>query len=264
MNNKDKYLAMSRRGLNMYNPLQAKRSWGYRMTTTLSELRSSSIYKSEDKGERTNGRKDKSAKKTIINHYFRTLFLSFLVPCTLFLVSGAACVAQTGNPRMPDLKQIQGTWLFESARYDVYNHHDLSFPVDSSMIDNAEMLLSMPDFPFGIIFESMDVRGNNVICSFGKRRHNARYFMNNYTLTSVEKRTSVQTTNQQPNQQLNQQTNQQPTVHYSSNVPESIELPQYSCKEEDNRLVFKFHYSYGSSQYRFPVEGVLTVVYVKQ
>jgi hypothetical protein len=34
---------MSRKGLNMYNPLQAERSWGYRITTTLSELRSSSI-----------------------------------------------------------------------------------------------------------------------------------------------------------------------------------------------------------------------------
>jgi hypothetical protein len=34
---------MSRRGLNMYNPLQAERSWGYKITTTLSELRSSSI-----------------------------------------------------------------------------------------------------------------------------------------------------------------------------------------------------------------------------
>jgi hypothetical protein len=39
--------AMSRRGLNMYNPLQAKRSWGYRTTTTFSELRSSSICRSE-------------------------------------------------------------------------------------------------------------------------------------------------------------------------------------------------------------------------
>jgi hypothetical protein len=35
--------AMSRMGLNMYNPLQAERSWGYKITTTLSELRSSSI-----------------------------------------------------------------------------------------------------------------------------------------------------------------------------------------------------------------------------
>jgi hypothetical protein len=63
--------AMSRRGLNMYNPLQAKRSWGYKMTSTLSELRSSSIYyhsnhlnqinHSSDKkgrmGESTKGRK---------------------------------------------------------------------------------------------------------------------------------------------------------------------------------------------------------------
>jgi hypothetical protein len=37
------YLGMSRMGLNMYNPLQAERSWGYRIMPTLSELRSSSI-----------------------------------------------------------------------------------------------------------------------------------------------------------------------------------------------------------------------------
>jgi hypothetical protein len=47
MKNKDKHLGMSRRGLNMYNPLQAERSWGYRITLTLSELRSSSICRSE-------------------------------------------------------------------------------------------------------------------------------------------------------------------------------------------------------------------------
>jgi hypothetical protein len=37
------HVAMSRMGLNMYNPLQAECSWGYKMTSTLSELRSSSI-----------------------------------------------------------------------------------------------------------------------------------------------------------------------------------------------------------------------------
>jgi hypothetical protein len=37
------HLEMSRMGLNMYNPLQAERSWGYKMMSTLSELRSSSI-----------------------------------------------------------------------------------------------------------------------------------------------------------------------------------------------------------------------------
>jgi hypothetical protein len=66
MNNKDNHLEMSRMGLNMYNPLQAERSWGYRITTTFSELRSSSICRSEDKdksrkgrmGENTKGRKE--------------------------------------------------------------------------------------------------------------------------------------------------------------------------------------------------------------
>jgi hypothetical protein len=75
MNNKDKHLAMSRRGLNMYNPLQAERSWGYRITTTLSELRSSSIYKIEDKGEGTKGRKSErifTDKKKICGHLFKS------------------------------------------------------------------------------------------------------------------------------------------------------------------------------------------------
>jgi hypothetical protein len=45
----NQYFQMSRRGLNMYNPLQAERSWGYKMITTLSELRSSSTHKSENK-----------------------------------------------------------------------------------------------------------------------------------------------------------------------------------------------------------------------
>jgi hypothetical protein len=51
MKNKDKHLAMSRRGLNMYNPLQAERSWGYRKTNTFSELRSSSIYRRSDNAD---------------------------------------------------------------------------------------------------------------------------------------------------------------------------------------------------------------------
>jgi hypothetical protein len=67
-----RHLEMSRKGLNMYNPLQAKRSWGYKRTTTLSELRSSSIcyhgnhlnHSSEKRGrmgESTNGRMENNA-----------------------------------------------------------------------------------------------------------------------------------------------------------------------------------------------------------
>jgi hypothetical protein len=63
----NRHLAMSRMGLNMYNPLQAERSWGYKITLTLSELRSSSIcyhinhlnqinHSSDKRGEGTKGR----------------------------------------------------------------------------------------------------------------------------------------------------------------------------------------------------------------
>jgi hypothetical protein len=58
----NQYLAMSRRGLNMYNPLQAERSWGYRTTNTFSELRSSSICKSEYKDKGMKGRKGEGTK----------------------------------------------------------------------------------------------------------------------------------------------------------------------------------------------------------
>jgi hypothetical protein len=51
-------------GLNMYNPLQAERSWGYRKTPTLSELRSSSICKSEYKDKGTKGRKERRLQTT--------------------------------------------------------------------------------------------------------------------------------------------------------------------------------------------------------
>ncbi|MDR1182256.1 MAG: hypothetical protein LBL13_09815 [Bacteroidales bacterium] len=57
-----RHLKMSRMGLNMYNPLQAKRSWGYKMTLTLSELRSSSICKSEYKYKGTKVRRRERAK----------------------------------------------------------------------------------------------------------------------------------------------------------------------------------------------------------
>jgi hypothetical protein len=65
--------AMSRMGLNMYNPLQAERSWGYKITTTLSELRSSSICRSEEKGEGTNGRK---VQATNISSWLACLLLA--------------------------------------------------------------------------------------------------------------------------------------------------------------------------------------------
>jgi hypothetical protein len=51
--------AMSRMGLNMYNPLQAKCSWGYKMTSTLSELRSSSICYHDNHSNQINHSSDK-------------------------------------------------------------------------------------------------------------------------------------------------------------------------------------------------------------
>jgi hypothetical protein len=84
----NQHLEMSRRGLNMYNPLQAERSWGYRTTTTFSELRSSSIYyhknhsnhSSDKRGrmdESTNGRK---VQATSISSWLACLLL---VTCCL-------------------------------------------------------------------------------------------------------------------------------------------------------------------------------------
>jgi hypothetical protein len=54
-----RHLEMSRRGLNMYNPLQAERSWGYKMTSTLSELRSSSIYYHNNHLNHSSDKRDK-------------------------------------------------------------------------------------------------------------------------------------------------------------------------------------------------------------
>jgi hypothetical protein len=60
---------MSRRGLNMYNPLQAKRSWGYRITPTLSELRSSSIYRRSDNADFIGS---SQIRKKICGHLFKS------------------------------------------------------------------------------------------------------------------------------------------------------------------------------------------------
>jgi hypothetical protein len=59
----NQYFQMSRRGLNMYNPLQAKHSWGYKMTTTLSELRSSSICYHTNHLNQINHSSDKKERK---------------------------------------------------------------------------------------------------------------------------------------------------------------------------------------------------------
>jgi hypothetical protein len=82
---------MSRKGLNMYNPLQAKRSWGYRKTTTLSELRSSSIcyhinhanqinHSSDKRGRKDEGTKGRKAQTTSISSWLACLLL---VACCL-------------------------------------------------------------------------------------------------------------------------------------------------------------------------------------
>jgi hypothetical protein len=62
----NRYLAMSRKGLNMYNPLQAKRSWGYKMTLTLSEVRSSSICNYNNHLNHTNNSSDNEGEGACI------------------------------------------------------------------------------------------------------------------------------------------------------------------------------------------------------
>jgi hypothetical protein len=83
---------MSRRGLNMYNPLQAKRSWGYKITTTLSELRSSSIYNRNNHSNHINHSSDRFSaqmtqilqifadKKKICGHLFESASSACLLP----------------------------------------------------------------------------------------------------------------------------------------------------------------------------------------
>jgi hypothetical protein len=76
---------------NMYNPLQAKRSSGYKIATTLSELRSSSIcyhgnhlnhinHSSDKKGRMGEGRKGRKVQATSI---FSWLACLLLVACCL-------------------------------------------------------------------------------------------------------------------------------------------------------------------------------------
>ncbi|MDR1180631.1 MAG: hypothetical protein LBL13_01435, partial [Bacteroidales bacterium] len=86
---------LSRMGLNMYNPLQAERSWGYKMTPTLSELRSSSIcyqdnhlnhinHSSDERGRMDEGTKGRKVQATSISSWLACL----PVACCLLL---AAC-----------------------------------------------------------------------------------------------------------------------------------------------------------------------------
>jgi hypothetical protein len=74
----NQHLEMSRMGLNMYNPLQAERSWGYKITTTLSELRSSSIYYHSN---HINHSSDKKGRKD--ERYKQRAFLRGLSACCL-------------------------------------------------------------------------------------------------------------------------------------------------------------------------------------
>jgi hypothetical protein len=75
---------MSRKGLNMYNPLQAKRSWGYKITTTLLELRSSSIcyhinqinHSSDKRGRKSEGTKGRKVQATSISSWLARLLLA--------------------------------------------------------------------------------------------------------------------------------------------------------------------------------------------
>jgi hypothetical protein len=72
----------------MYNPLQAKRSWGYKMTPTISELRSSSIcyhinhlnHSSDKKGRMGEGTKGRKEQATSISSW-----LACLLPVAIFL-----------------------------------------------------------------------------------------------------------------------------------------------------------------------------------
>jgi hypothetical protein len=187
------------------------------------------------------------------------LFVLIAFICAGFL---SLSQAQTGNNHMPDLKLLQGTWRFETATYLVYNHEDLSLPVDSISVDRAEMLDNAPEFPFGIVFQKMTVLDKRIICSFGKRKQNADYFLNGNTLKMMQNHAVIHRTGPQTGQPTNQQTNQQQHDFYTHNTQETLSLPDYSCKIEENRLIFNFHYSYGSSQYHFPVKGVLTIVYL--
>jgi hypothetical protein len=83
-----RHLEMSRMGLNMYNPLQAKRSWGYKITSTLSELRSSSIcyhdnhsnHSSDKRGRKGEGTKGRKVQATNISSWLTCLLL---VACCL-------------------------------------------------------------------------------------------------------------------------------------------------------------------------------------
>jgi hypothetical protein len=162
---------------------------------------------------------------------------------------------------MSKLENMEGSWTLEKASYYIYDHHNLSFPVDSIIIDRLEQLEQAPEFPFGIVFEKMDIANNKIICLFGIRRQNESYSFDGNIFTLLKEQTTVDTPEQQ---QIQQQSNQQQTIYYSSNVPESIETPNYTCWKEGKKLILIFNYSYGSSQYRFPVKGVLNLIYIKQ
>jgi hypothetical protein len=102
--------AMFRMGLNMYNPLQAKRSWGYKITTTLSELRSSSIcyhinhlnHSSDKKGRMGESTKGQKVQATSISSW-----LACLLP--------VACCLLPYNGEWAKARKVQATsissWL---------------------------------------------------------------------------------------------------------------------------------------------------------
>jgi hypothetical protein len=68
----------------MYNPLQAERSWGDRITTTLSELRSCSICKSEYNDKST---KERTGKRNKTQTYD-----AFIAETRYFASHGVYCV----------------------------------------------------------------------------------------------------------------------------------------------------------------------------
>jgi hypothetical protein len=94
-------------GLNMYNPLQAKRSWGYKITTTLSELRSSSIsyhinHSSDKKGRKDEGMKGRKVQATSISSW-----LTCLLP--------VACCLLAHNGEGTKGRKVQETNIFFMA-----------------------------------------------------------------------------------------------------------------------------------------------------
>jgi hypothetical protein len=141
----------------------------------------------------------------------------------------------------------EGAWLFEKAECEIYRHGDTSNPIEVKIINHADSIDSLAP-PFDAIFRSVEIYGKQITCVMGMRYGNRHYRLTDNELVLI------------PEPGENTENEEQ-----SSNIPEKIPVPAgYAYEANGNKLQFTMKYSYGSSQYKFPLSGILKITLTKQ